>query len=122
MSEKIETKIVRFDFTPEEITEKGRELARALSESRNIDEEFEQAKAGFKARQAECSARLGLLETHINNGFEMRSARCRVEFKPRAGKKLYYLEGAAKSSEPVCTEEMTPSDFEMELELQKEPK
>lgn len=122
MNENVETKLVRFDFTPEEIAEKGRDLARTLSEARNIDEEFEYAKAGFKARAAECAARLGLLETHINNGFEMRSARCRVEFKPKQSKKFYYLEKAAKSSEPILTEEMTSADFEMELKLNQEAK
>lgn len=124
---RIETKQVRHNFSESEVNELGRQLARTLGEARTIEAEFDQVKAGFKARETECAARIDLLQTGITNGFEMRTARCLVMLRPAEGKKDYYLAddkgealGRKKSGalpNPVLTEDMLPADFQQSLPM-----
>jgi hypothetical protein len=115
MSEKITVKSVKHVFTFDEREALGGELARAHGALRNIEKELEQVKSSYKAKTAEAEARIDCLSTNITNGFEMRNERCRVVLNPKKRQKLFYLEEAPRSAEPVIIEEMTPDDFQPEL-------
>lgn len=57
----IETKLIKHEFNEDEQRQLGRELAQELAKNRNVETEFDQVKAGFKSRLAECSARVDTL-------------------------------------------------------------
>ncbi len=111
-------KMVRHTFTLDERNEIGGNLARSIASQRGIVAEFDQVKAGYKARTTEAEARVDSLSTAIMNGFEMRVKRCRVVYKPKERKKHFYLDGEEAdeaSTLPVLIEDMTPDDFQADL-------
>jgi hypothetical protein len=133
---KIEVKNVKHVFTPEELNEIGGNLARSIAAARGIESEFDQVKASYKAKTTEAEARIDNLSTARMNGFDMRSERCVVFFRPTDSKKDYWLESDARiipngnrvdlglvalGKLPVLTEDMTRDDFQADL-LQAESK
>lgn len=122
---KVETKSIKHTFTTDERNNIGGDLARAIANMRNTEAEFEQVKAGYKARTTECEARIDNLSTSLMNGFEMRNEKCVVVFRPKDRKKDYYLESefTEKNGESVLllTEDMNSDDFAQEL-IQAESK
>lgn len=116
---KVETKNVRHDFGPEERGELGAELARQIGTVREIEMEFDQVKASYKARTAEATARIDSLSTALMNSFEMRAKRCVVVCVPTIHKKYFvpeesfYRDGAA--AQPAAVEDMKPEDYQPEL-------
>jgi len=127
---KIETKSVKHTFTPEERDQLGGDLARCVGSIRSIEAEFDQVKAGYKAKTAEAASRVESLSTALVNGFEMRNKRCVVAYRPQERQKDYLLEAdvlkmkIAESAVPgfvvelagvVLTEPMTAEDFQAEL-------
>ena len=126
---KIEVKSLKHVFTEPERNVIGGDLARSIAGLRGIEAEFDQVKASYKARTAESEARIDALSTNLMNGFEMRSEKCVVIFRPKDRKKDYYLEAdytdsktGKKALPPVAlTEEMNQQDFDLEL-IQAEAK
>ena len=95
---------------------------------RGVEAEFDQVKASFKARTAECEARIDSLSTGLINGFDMRPERCVVVFRPADRKKDFYLEADYKANTdglglvpapsaklPALIEDMTWDDFQADL-------
>lgn len=127
--EKVEVKNVKHQFTAEERSDIGGSLARQIGEHRSIESEFDQVKASFKSRIAECDARIDRLSTDLVNGFTMRDSQCAVVFFPKEGNKAYYLmevwenhNGSLDTmGSPVARETMTEGDFQWEL-IQAESK
>jgi hypothetical protein len=111
----IEVKLVKHIFSEEERDDLGLQLARAHSALVDIDGEFEQVKASFKSRIAEQQAIIGRASAVRMAGFEMRSARCRVVYRTKEGKKDYFLEFAGAKAKPVLTEDMTGADMQANL-------
>lgn len=117
----IEVKLIKHTFTTEESNDLGMQLARAHTTLSEIDAEFELLKSNFKSRTAEQEAIIGRASSARLAGYEMRNARCRVVFRPKAGKKDYFLEHAESNAAPVLTEEMTGADMQAHL-IPDEPK
>lgn len=118
----IERKVCKHLFTDAERISIGDALARCHDQATQIAAEFEQVKRGFKAREAECDARIGKLSSDIVNGFDMREQECIVVFRPKDRKKDYYLNQKIKETgysfdlvHLVLTEDMTTDDFNMDL-------
>lgn len=122
---KIEIKNVKHTLDNMERNQLGGDLARAISELRGVNNDFDQVKAGFKAKITEKEAKIDNLSTLLVNGFEMRNERCVVIYRPKERKKDYFREedhvefGA--DAELLLTEDMTADDFQAEL-LQAESK
>jgi len=115
LPDKTETRQLKCAFTNEETLQMGRELAQCRVQAQGIAEEFDQVKATFKARQAMVDASAGVLSASINAGYELRMVRCRVEFDAKAGRKAYYAEAAPADALPLCVEDMTSEDYQVEL-------
>jgi len=110
-----EMRLVRHDLTPQERQNAGSDLAREIGKTRGVEQEFDQVKASYKARATECETRIDSLSTLLMNGFEMRQKACRVEFRPKDGKKDYFLPDHTDGDPPVLTEDMTAEDFQQDL-------
>jgi hypothetical protein len=116
---KVELKNVKHVFTDPECNQFGGDLARAVGALRMVESEFDQVKAGYKARTTEAEAKIDSLSTNLVNGFEMRNEKCVVIYRPKEGKKDFYLEADFTqnngSSVVILTEDMTQADYELEL-------
>lgn len=116
----IEVKLIKHTFNREECDELGMTLARAHAAVADINNELEQVKAQFKSRLAEQEATIGRASSARLAGFEMRNARCRVEFRTSDRVKDYFLEFDDEKAKPVLTEAMTDADMQAQL-LPTEP-
>jgi len=125
---KIEVRNVKHTFTPDEKNNLGQRLAQAFGDLHNIEAEFDQVKADYKAKLTKQEADMQMVSTNIVNGFEMRNERCVVVYRPDAGEKDLYLETVVQGAEPtfadaiaaglidpVLKEKMTREDFQAEL-------
>lgn len=112
---KIETKVIKHDFSNAEKQQRGEELARTIAELRGVETEFDGVKADYKAKIESKKTQIESLGTAVVNGFEMRNVRCRVEFLPKIRKKHFYPENADEGAKPVLVEDMTSEDFALEL-------
>jgi hypothetical protein len=116
---KIETKNVKHTFTSDELRILGQSLARAWGAKGNVEREFDNVKANYKARITEQEARIGLLSTSIEAQFEMRDKPCVVIFHPETRKKHFITEedyaDFGASAAPVLIEDMLEDDFQQEL-------
>lgn len=123
------TRVVRHEFTTEERTKIGNDLARQHGTLRHIEAELDQVKASYKARTAEAEANIDKWSTDLVNGFEMREKKCAVSYHPELRKKRFWLiesNGAIIKDAfglPIQADEcdMTPDDFQAEL-IQAESK
>lgn len=116
---KIELKQCKHEFSAEEQNQIGGDLARAFAGLRGVENEFDQVKASYKARQTEAEARIDNLSTARMNGFEMRQKKCVVIYKPQERKKLFICEEDyqefGEEAHPALIEEMTQADFQADL-------
>lgn len=115
VTRKLETKNVRHNFTQDEKLGLGMKICQALDEASNIENEFDQVKAEFKAKSAKADAEVGDLRTKLTNGFETRPERVWPLYLPKLGTKQYRLEGQDEKAEPCLIEAMVRADYEMEL-------
>lgn len=114
---KIELKNLKHQFTQDERNQLGGDLARAIAGLRGIEGDFDNVKAGFKAKITAAESQIDNLSTSLMNGFEMRNKRCVVIFRPKDREKDFFLEElfGKNGNAPVATEPMTPQDFQAEL-------
>lgn len=114
---KLETKNVRHTFTQDEKLGLGMKLCQSLDDAANVEKEFDQVKAEFKAKTAKAEAEVGEIRTKLTNGFETRAEQCWVTYLPKTagGIKQYRLKDQGQEAEPVLTEPMQRGDYEMEL-------
>lgn len=118
---KTETKTVRHDFTPDERNEIGSDLARAIATARDVESEFDNVKASYKAKLTSAEARIGSLSTSLMNGFELRATKCRVVYRPKDRKKDFFKVDGPEDAAPVLTEDMEAEDYAQDL-IQAEAK
>jgi hypothetical protein len=118
---KIEVKSVKHLFTLDERDALGGEIAQQLAKLRGLEAELQQVKDSYKAKTSECEAKIDSLTTQRINGFEFRNKRCRVDFRPKERRKLYFLEDAPADAQAVAIEDMTAADFQADL-IQAEAK
>lgn len=115
ISTKTESKSIKHPFTPIEREDLGKGLALCVGSLRGLLAEFDQVKKDYKAKESTHEAKIDLLSTNLCNGFEMRTVRCSVVYRPKDKKKDYYLEGHTNGDEPVLIEDMLPEDYQAEL-------
>jgi len=117
-------KSVKHTFTPAERAALGDELARKCGSLATIEAEFDQVKAGFKARTTACEAMVQHLSTSLTSGFEFRNKDCLVYFFPKKRSKLFFMEasdlelsGDFETDKLFCVacEDMTGEDFQLDL-------
>lgn len=122
---KTELKNIKHTFTPDERNQIGGDLARAIAALRGHEADFDNVKAGFKAKLTAADAQIDNLSTSLMNGFDMRNVKCLVVFRPKERKKDYFIEEdhAKLNGEcpPILIEDMTAADFQADL-LQAESK
>ena len=114
---KCEVRTIKHVYTNDEKLIIGNDLAHAHEKLGQIEAEFDEVKAGFKARAAEQEAKVGVLATNLRNGYDMRSARVWVTMIPKTGKKEWRLETDDSDAIPVLIEAMEPEDYQAAMEL-----
>lgn len=106
----IEIKVVKHPFTLEQKAERGELLALACSNFFTIQKSSDQIKAAYHSISDESIALIEKLSAELMNGFEMRPSRCRMEFRPKERRKLYFLDGGWAGAPPVLEEPMTEDE------------
>lgn len=74
------TEFLRYEFTEDEIKEKGAALARSVQQQQLAQEEQKAAAAQFKERIERYNSEIGRYSREVSNGYEMRNIKCRVTF------------------------------------------
>jgi hypothetical protein len=115
---KVEVKRVKCRLTDEEKLEKGAELVGRMQELTTLEGEFEEVKAGYKAKMAEAEGKVAVTASVLRAGFEWREVECVVEYRPKDGKKDYRRAGHEMEG-VVLTEDMRPEDFQVELPVEE---
>jgi hypothetical protein len=86
MQKKIE--ILKYDFTPVEISEMSRKLAYETKNIQEIEERKKSVMADFTSKLTESKAIAGRLANNINNGYDYREIECEIVFNtPIGGRK-----------------------------------
>lgn len=119
---KIVKRSVKHTFTDQDHRQLGGDLARAIQEHRQVEAEFDQIKASFKAKTTAAEATIDKVSTDIANGFEYQDKPCIVIFDIPNGKKNFFLESDLDGSGqlpadsiPVITDNLTDADRQQEL-------
>jgi len=106
---------LKYEFTHDEIHQKGIELARLSTESQSIENERKAVAAEFKAKLDTKDAEIAVIGNHINNGYEYRYIQCTIILnQPNTGKKTVTRND---TGEVVKIEDMTPDEMQSELEF-----
>lgn len=114
---KCEVRTIKHVYSNDEKLTIGNELAHAHEKLGQIEAEFDEVKASFKAKTTEQEAKVGVLATNLRNGYDMRSARVWVTMIPKTGKKEWRLETDDSDCLPVLIEDMQPEDYQAAMEL-----
>src|SRR5688572_3123074 len=69
---------IRYAFTPEELSEKSKQMATAVHEKNGLADELKTIKSEYKAKTDAKDATINLMSNHITNGYEMRNVECEV--------------------------------------------
>lgn len=106
---------LRYNFTPDELRERGQQLADAHINLKAVTEELDRVKADYKARTSTINNEINSLSTQVSTGYEMREYVCFYEYdQPEKGKKTL------RRKEPPCdivrVEEMTEADRQTVIE------
>lgn len=102
------TALLKYDFTHDELFQKGQELARYSQERANLENEKKAIVSEYKAKLDAKQAQIEMIGAHINNGFEFRNTECKVYFDtPEPGMKTTIRtdNGMVISEEPMTAEE-----------------
>lgn len=119
MENKQTKEFLQYQFTHDEVHQKGLELARLSSEAEAIENERKSVASEFKAKLDSISAQMHTLGQHINNGYEHRYIECTVKFHdPNTGVKSTYRND---TGELVKKETMTGAEMQQEIEFEVLP-
>lgn len=111
-------RLLKCDFTADEITAKARELAAANRKRSDIEQRKKEIDADLKARIEEQNTLVQRLSEQITVGFEYRDIECRVDLDvPEKGQKTVIR---LDTGEVVEVTRMTPDDCQMALELEEQ--
>jgi hypothetical protein len=82
------TEFLKYDYTPDEIRELGRDLARKTTENAEVELQLAAVKSQFKDRQSRLTAEISTLSRQVANGYEHRNVECKIQWHtPRLGMK-----------------------------------
>lgn len=122
MENKQTKEFLQYQFSHDEIHQKGLELARLSSEAEAIENERKSVASEFKAKLDSIGAQMHTLGNHINNGYEHRYIECTVKFHdPNTGIKSTYRND---TGELVSKQTMTGAEMQEEIafeDLSDEP-
>ena len=104
-------------FTPEEKVELSEQMARYTQMRREAEDAKKASASQYKSQIEEYDARLNGISERINQGYEMRSTKCFVDFNYETKTKFYY---SVKTGELVDQRPMSENDFQTEMEVVNE--
>jgi hypothetical protein len=106
---------LRYDFTTEEITQKGRDLAQVTREVTALEDDAKRVAGDFKAKILAKEAERGVVCGAITSGYEMRNIPCTITLnKPKNAKKTVVRDD---NGTVVCVEDMTQDEMQETLDL-----
>jgi hypothetical protein len=106
---------LRHQWTADELTQKGGELAQSTREVAQLKEDGKRVASDFKAKIAAKNAAIGELSSDITSGYTMRDVECTVTLnKPKTGKKTIARDD---TKEVIGTEDMTADELQEQLNL-----
>lgn len=103
---------IRYLFATDEMSEKGKRLANAVSEKSRLEDELKSMKSEHKAKIDAQDAIINQMSQHVSNGYEMRNVECDVLKDFEKGTKTYSHNGVEYDTVPL-----TQSDRQTELNL-----
>ena len=111
--QKSEKMFLKYQFSHDEIHEKGILLASLTQEAAAIEDEKKAIVSEFKAKLDSKTAAIGSIGNHINNGYEHRYIECTTIFdEPSPGFKTTYRND---TKEKVSTAQMTPDELQLPI-------
>lgn len=105
-------------FTPDEKVELSEQMARLTQMRREAEDAKKASASQYKSQIEEYDARLNGISERINQGYEMRSTKCYVEFDYPSKTKFYF---SVQTGQEVDQRPMSENDFQTELEIVNEP-
>jgi hypothetical protein len=82
------TEFLKYDFTPDEVRELGKELARKTTENAELELQLAAVKSQFKDKTTRLAADISALSRQVANGYEHRNVECKIQWHtPRLGMK-----------------------------------
>lgn len=88
-------------LTENETLERGKTMARSMSELDEINDEYKAMKTSFKQKLERKQGEINLLRMQVNTGKEWVEKVCDVEMDPKKGVKYYYFEGEKVGERPM---------------------
>lgn len=107
----LENRLLRYDFTPDELHELSVELANKTKELDSMTEEKKSVNKKFTNQINGIKGALSELSNQVSDGYEFRQTQCEVQFHtPEQGKKTYIRKDR---NEIVIVEAMTDEDWNL---------
>lgn len=103
---------IRYAFTQEEMSEKAKRMANAVSGKAQAEAEFKSMKSDHKAKIDAQDAVISLMSGHVSNGYEIKNVECDVIKDFEKGTKTYYHNDIEYDTQPL-----TQSDRQTALNL-----
>lgn len=108
------TQRLRYNFSKDEIFEKGKTMAHLSSELSDLEEEKKAVASDFKAKIEAKKASISLMGNHINNGYEYREVECEVTMNdPTPGMKTVVRKDTNEVVETIPME-----SYEMQFKIE----
>jgi len=113
--ERQQNKTIEYSFTEDELKAKSRELAHAVHDKEQIENQKKMVMSEFKNKLDTINGDISRLSNHISNGNHMLTVKCRVLFRPDDCLKEIWYAGKL-----YTTEKMTDLDYQTKLEIREE--
>lgn len=101
-----------YEFSEQELLQKGKYLSSVINDYQSIEDDFKQAKSEFKAKLESKQAEINLTTTKVASGQEYRTDEVELEKDFDKCEKRYYYDGKL-----VDTQKMSAADFQVKLKL-----
>jgi hypothetical protein len=109
------TRQCRYNFTPDERLERGRQLADEYQTLDTTNQDLDRIKKDFKARIETHETRISTLAEQVRSGYELRETLCSWEYhQPVDGKKQLRR---SDTMEIIETTDMTEADKQLVMEV-----
>lgn len=102
----------KYKFTPEELDQKSKQLAKACEDRNALEDQKKSVMSDFKAKIDQKAAEINILSGHINSGYEYVTKTCNVHYDFDKGIKTY-----AHGDQIVGTVKMVASDYQLNADL-----
>lgn len=103
---------IRYEFLPDEITQKSRQLADAVQDRNSIVDEKKEAMSMFQSKIDAKTSEINILSKQISNGHELKTVLCEVIRNFTKGVREYWWDSKFYDSE-----KLTAADHQIELDL-----